>query len=115
MGRSDIAMTKKVMAGLALIVALAFPAVGRAHEGHAHKVMGTVTARHDNQVELKTTDGKIVTVTLNEKTSFARGKQKVESAELKVGVRAVVEVVGEKDMTAKVVTLAAPTPVTARK
>jgi hypothetical protein len=108
-------MNKKLIAGLVLIIAVAFTGVARAHEGHAHKVMGTVTARHDNQVELKTRDGKVVTIVLNENTSFARGKQKVAGDVVKVGERVVVEVAGEKDMTAKTVTLAAATPVAARK
>ena len=108
-------MTRKLIVGVALMATLAFSGVVRAHEGHAHKVMGTVTARHDNNVELKTQDGKTVTVMLNEKTTFARGKQKVAGDVVKVGERIVVEVAGEKDMTAKAVTLAAATPVAARK
>jgi urease accessory protein UreE len=108
-------MNRKLIAGIVLMAAVAFAGVAWAHEGHAHKVMGTVTARHDNRVELKTQDGKTVTVMLNEKTTFARGKQKVSGDVVKMGERVVVEVVGEKDMTAKAVTLAAATPVAARK
>jgi uncharacterized protein (UPF0218 family) len=108
-------MKRKLMAGVVLMAALAFAGVARAHEGHAHKVLGTVTARHDNQVELKTQDGKTVIVMLNDKTTIARGKQKVAADMVKVGERVVVEVAGEKDMTAKAVTLAAATPVAARK
>jgi hypothetical protein len=108
-------MNKQLIAGVVLIAALAFTGTARAHAGHAHKVMGTVTARHDNHVELKTQDGKTVIVMLNEKTTFARGKQKVAGDVVKVGERVVVEVASEKDMTAKAVTLAAATPVAARK
>lgn len=108
-------MRKNLVLAAAIVATLAIPAALRAHEGHAHKVMGTVTARHDNSVELKTPDGKTVTVVLNEKTTFARGRQKVDGALVKAGERVVVEVAGEKDMTAKVVTLAAATPVAAKK
>ena len=108
-------MSKKWLFGAVLVASLAIPAAVRAHEGHAHKVMGTVAARQDNRLELKTTDGKVVTVVVNDKTKFARGKQKVDAAALKVGERVVIEIVGEKDMTAKVVTMAAPVPVTAKK
>jgi hypothetical protein len=77
--------------------------------------MGTVTARNGNDVELKTPDGKSLTVILTDKTTFSRNKQKVDGADVKAGVRVVVDVVGEKDMTAKAVTLSALAPVAARK
>ena len=108
-------MIRNWVFGAILVAALAIPVAARAHAGHAHKVMGTVAARQDNQVQLKTPDGMMVTVVLNAKTTFARGKQKVDGTVVKVGERVVVEVVGEKDMTATVVTLAAATPTTARK
>jgi hypothetical protein len=103
------------IAATLLTVSLVTPSAARAHTGHAHKVMGTVSARHDNNVELKTPDGKTVTVVLNDKTTFARGKRKVDNTVVTVGERVVVEVASEKDMTAKTVTLAASTPATARK
>jgi len=105
---------KKQIFAAALAIALAVPAAVFAHEGHVHKVMGTVTARHDNRVELKTQDGKTVVVTLDAKTAVNRGKQKTDQAAIKVGERVVVEIMGEKDTTAKVVTLAAARA-TARK
>ena len=108
-------MSKKWFVGALLVAALAVPAAVRAHEGHAHKVMGPGEARQDDRLQHKTTDGKVVTVVVNDKTKFARGKQKVDAAALKVGERVVIEIVGEKDMTAKVVTMAAPAPATAKK
>jgi translation initiation factor IF-1 len=98
-------MSKKWVLGVALAAALAVPAVARGHAGHAHRVMGTVTMRHDNHVEVKTKDGKIVTITLTEKTTFARGKEKVDNMALHVGDRVVVEVDGKDSLTAKAVTL----------
>lgn len=106
---------KKWILGTALAAALLIPAAARAHEGHAHKVMGTVSALQNNRVELKTPDGKTVTVMLNEKTRFARDRQKADAAAIKVGERIVAEVASEKDMVATTVTLAAAAPVTARK
>jgi hypothetical protein len=108
-------MRKTVMLGVVLVLALAIPAAVRAHEGHAHKVMGTVTLRNGNQVEVKTPDGKNVTVVLTAKTTFARGKQKVDGTLVKAGERIVVDVVGEKDMTAKAVALAVAAATTAKK
>lgn len=108
-------MTNRWMLGLILAAVLLIPVAVRAHEGHAHKVMGTVTARTANHFEMKTPEGKVVTVTLNPKTTFARGKQKVDGAEVKVGERVVVEVASEKQMIATSVTMAAPTPAVAKK
>lgn len=93
-------MMKKWMIGAAMVMMLV-PAAARAHKGHAHTVMGTVTARHDNHVELKTPDGKTVTVTLDEKTTFARGARKVDDKALQVGERVVVDVGDGKSMIAK--------------
>ena len=108
-------MTKKSILAVVLGAALIIPAAAVAHEGHAHKVMGTVSALTATSVELKTPEGKTVTATLNQKTTFARGKQKVDSSALKVGVRVVIEVASEKAMIATAVTMAAPTPVVAKQ
>ena len=52
--------------------------------------MGTVTMRHDNLLEVKATDGKAVTITLNEKTRILRGKTKATADDIKPGERVVV-------------------------
>ena len=108
-------MSKKwVLAGL-VVAALAIPAATSwAHEGHAHKVLGTITAVAANRVEMKTPEGKMVTVTVNAKTTYARGKQKVDATALKVGERIVAEVASEKDMIATSVTMPAAVPVAVR-
>jgi hypothetical protein len=102
-------MTRTFVVALALVAALAIPAVAHAHAGHAHKVMGTVSAVADNQIEVKTTDGKTVVIALDAKTVYRRGKTKVDAKVLKVGERVVVEAEGDKTMTAKTVQLAAAT------
>ena len=107
-------MTKKWMFAGLVAVALMVPAAARAHEGHAHKVLGTISAVQANRVELKTPEGKMVTVTVNAKTTYARGKQKVDASVLKVGERIVAEVASEKDMIATSVMLAAAVPVASR-
>lgn len=108
-------MMHTLVRALAVVALLALPAMALAHEGHAHKVMGTVTARSADQFEMKTPEGKVVTVKLNPKTTFARGKQKVGGADVKVGERVVVEVASEKEMIATSVTMAAATPTVAKK
>jgi translation initiation factor IF-1 len=101
-------MSKRFLIGVALVAALAVPAYARAHEGHAHKVMGTITMLHDNHLEVKTKDGKTVTITLNEKTAIVRGKQKLDLSALKEGERVVVDVGnGKAPMTAREVKLGA--------
>jgi hypothetical protein len=99
-------MSRRFVIGVALVAALAVPAYARAHEGHAHKVMGTITMLHDNHLEVKTKDGKTVTITLNEKTAIVRGKQKLDLNALKEGERVVVDVGnGKAPMTAREVKL----------
>ena len=83
-------MTRRLILGAALVAALAIPGYTFAHEGHVHKVMGTVTTLHENHLEVKATDGKTSTITLNEKTKILRGKAKVNVEELKPGERVVV-------------------------
>jgi hypothetical protein len=53
-------------------------------------VMGTVAMRHENHLEVKATDGKTSTITLNEKTKILRGKTRVKVDEIKPGERIVV-------------------------
>ena len=103
---------------LAMAVALVVPAAVWAHAGHAHKVLGTIAAVTDAQLDVKTADGKTVAVTLDAKTVYRQGKVRTDATMLKAGERVVIEAEqaeGAKLMTAKTVTMAAPTPVTARK
>jgi hypothetical protein len=95
-------MSRRFVLGALLVGALVLPAVVRAHGGHVHKVMGTVSAASPTQLEIKTTDGKTATVALNAKTVYRQGKAKVNLAALKVGDRVVVE--GTQPDGAKVVT-----------
>ena len=67
------------------------PVVARAHEGHTHKVMGTVSSVEGDHVMVKTTDGKTVMVMLDAKTKITQGKAKVEASAIKAGDRIVAE------------------------
>src|SRR5216683_23048 len=101
-------MNKNWIVAIALAGALVVPAVARAHEGHAHKVMGTVSSVEGNNVMVKTADGKTVMVLLDKKTAITRGKTKLDAAAVKVGDRVVAEGMEEKDMImAKTVKLGA--------
>jgi hypothetical protein len=97
---------------LAVIAALGSPFLIRAHEGHVHKVLGTVAAVTAKQLDVKTTDGKTTTIALDAKTVYRHGKAKADVKMLKVGSRVVVDAiqaVGAKTMTATTVQMAAPT------
>jgi hypothetical protein len=83
--------------------ALIAPARLIAHEGHAHKTMGTVTAVHDNQLEVKDKDGKTSTHVIDAKTKLRRGKIAVKIADVKAGDRVVVTSLETKDKAGKAV------------
>ena len=90
---------KKWMIGLMLLtLALVVPSVARAHEGHAHKVMGTVSSIDGRNLMVKTTAGKSVMVMLDAKTKITQGTTKVELSAIKVGDRVVAEGPEQKEM-----------------
>ena len=83
--------------GAAVVTLLAAVPVALAHEGHTHTVMGTVTAVDQKHVEIKTPSGEILSIALNEKTTFVRAKKKIDPAELKVGKRVVIGIGNGED------------------
>ena len=83
---------KSWIAVLAVVVAsLVSPAASWAHEGHAHKVMGTVSSISGKNLMVKTAEGKSVMVMLDGKSKITRGKDAAELASVKVGDRVVAE------------------------
>ena len=89
----------RVFAGL-VALALLLPVAAFAHEGHAHKVMGTIETIAGNHLTVKTTDGKSAMVMVDAKTKITRGKAKLAAAALKVGDRIVAEGPESKEMVA---------------
>jgi hypothetical protein len=90
-----------------MLVALAVVTVGStspllAHEGHDHKVMGTVTMAAADHVMLTDKDGKNVTVKVTKDTTV-KAKPAMKVDQIKPGTRVVITAVEEKDksMTAK--------------
>lgn len=83
-------MNRGIIAVAFLAAALFMSRDVRAHEGHVHKVMGTVTAKHENHLEVKATTGKSSTITLNAKTKILRGTAKVNIGDIKAGERVVI-------------------------
>ena len=89
---------KQWMLVVVLFTAVLTPAVARAHEGHLHKALGTVEKIDGPHLNVKTTDGKTITVMLDKDTTFTRGKDKLEASALKVGERVSVDYMEEKGM-----------------
>jgi hypothetical protein len=108
-------MTRRLItATLALV--LVIPAMIHAHEGHVHKVMGTVSSLQGDHLEVKTTDGKTVTVTLDTKTTILRGTTKLGRDTLKAGERVSIDATEEKTvMTAQTIKLGTAPPAKAKK
>jgi hypothetical protein len=80
-------MKQNWIVALVLTVALAIPVIMRAHEGHKHKALGTIASVQGERVEIKTTDGKTITVMLDNTTTVTRGKDKLDATALKAGER----------------------------
>ena len=107
-------MRKRLYAMSLVIAGLCLGLGGRAiaHEGHEHKVMGTVTIAAVDHVMLKDKDGQELTVKVTKDTKV-RAKPAIKVQDLKTGTRIVVTAVEEKDksMTAKVIEVgSAPAP-----
>ena len=75
-----------------------------AHEGHEHKVMGTVTMAAADHVMLKDRDGKDVTVKVTKDTKV-KAKSAVKVEDITAGTRVVITAVEQKDksMIARVI------------
>jgi hypothetical protein len=91
---------KQLLIVAVLLTVAAAPALV-AHEGHAHKVMGTVSAVHEKHLEVEDTTGKIRSMSLNEKTKILRGTKAAKSSEITVGERVVVLATETRGKTGK--------------
>ena len=109
------------MTALLLIGALASGRAAFAHEGHPHKVMGTVSSLHEHTLDVKGADGKSVSIVLNDKTKIVRGTKVTSTSDIKTGDRVVVTAIekrgsnGKLTSTASEVRLAAATEVRSKK
>lgn len=94
---------------LALVAATLSPAL--AHEGHDHKLLGTLTEVGAGSIVVKAVaDGALSTVTLTSTTKITRGKTVLKAADLKVGDRVSVNVgSGKMPLTAKAVAVGTAT------
>jgi hypothetical protein len=81
---------------VALTLVAMFPGGVAAHEGHEHKILGTVTATASDHVVLKDKAGKDVTVHITAATKVLRDRKPVLAADIKTGMRVVVTAVTDK-------------------
>jgi hypothetical protein len=77
-------------------LAVASTPVVRAHEGHDHKIMGTVTMAAADHVMLKDKDGKDVTVKVTKDTKV-KSSPAMKVEEIKAGTRVVITATQAKD------------------
>ena len=107
---------QRLLAGLLVCATLIAPtsATLLAHQGHDHKVMGTVTAAAANHVVVKDKDGKSVTIQVTSETRI-KATPALKAEQIKPGTRVVVTASENKDksMRAKVVEVGA-TPAAAK-
>ena len=87
---------RKVAVALSFIALAAFAGRLSAHAGHQHKALGTVGAVDASHVEIKTKDGKTLSLLLNADTKYLNGKTAGAATDVKKGQRVAVTYV-EKD------------------
>jgi hypothetical protein len=91
-------MTRRFSIALfALFMLVAGRTLALAHEGHSHKVLGTVTMAAPDHVMLKDKDGKDVTVHITKDTKVLRAKKAMKVDDIKTGMRVVVTAVMQKE------------------
>jgi hypothetical protein len=91
-------MTRIWGVAIVLVAALALPAATLAHGGHLHKALGTIARIDGVHVDVKTTDGKTLTLTLDKKTAVTRGKDKLDATALRAGERISVDYMEENKL-----------------
>lgn len=107
-------MTRRLMLAVIATVAV-FPLQALAHEGHDHKVLGTVTMAAADHVMLKDKDNKDVTVYLTRETKVLRDNKPMRVEDITTGLRVVITATTVKEngvdkMVAKQVELGAAQP-----
>jgi hypothetical protein len=93
---------RKQLAALAAIAMLSSGSAAFAHEGHTHRIMGTIKAVDASHLVVATSDAKThkekdVDVVIDAKTTFRRGSNATTRDQLKSGERVVVNVGSGKE------------------
>ena len=90
---------KLASAVLVVMMSVASVPMAFAHEGHAHRLMGTVAAVQGKHLQVKATTGKTSEVVVNEKTKILRGATALTPTDIKPGDRIVVTMTETKDQS----------------
>jgi hypothetical protein len=92
----------KFVSGLLLLLfALAIAPSVSAHEGHLHRLMGTVAAVNGERLQVKATTGETSEIVVNDKTKIVRGATAQKTSDIKPGERVVVMMTESKDQAGK--------------
>lgn len=82
---------------LAIGICAALAAQLMAHEGHEHRVMGTVTKAEKSRIEVQTTEGKTVGILLDHDTKYYREQTPAGAEDVKVGTRVVITTIEKQN------------------
>jgi len=107
-------MNRNWIVVVTLAAALVIPVRARAHDGHAHTVMGTVSSIDGQNLMVKTADGKTVMVMMDAKTKVTQGKAKLELSAIKIGDRVVAAGTEDKAMVMAATIKVGTAPVAAK-
>jgi hypothetical protein len=88
-------MTRAVGTAFVLLLMSFTPAL--AHDGHVHRIMGTVTAVDGKHMDVKTPSGEVLSIQINDKTLVTRAKRKIALDQVKKGGRVVVDIGNGED------------------
>jgi hypothetical protein len=92
-------MVRRTTIALVALFTLALtPRAVPAHEGHDHKIMGTVTVAAADHLVLEDRDGKAITIKVTKDTKV-KSKSSMKLQEIRVGTRVVVTATQAKDKT----------------
>lgn len=96
-------MIRRFIASLAAVAALTVVSVTPlvAHEGHDHKVLGTITMAAADHVMLKDKDNKDVMVYLTRDTKVMKDKKAMKVEDIKTGLRVVITATTVKENNAE--------------
>lgn len=94
----------------ALVLAVLPGASALAHEGHDHKLLGTITeVTADRLVVRAAKDGALSSIAIVATTKITRGRTKLGTSDLKAGDRVVVNIgSGKAPLTAKAIQVGPP-------
>ena len=111
-------MTRRFIC-LALASVLILPVALAAHEGHDHKIMGTVVSIDAKKIVVKPADpkdGAEKTATIDGTTTFHKGKVTGAAADIKAGTKVVLNIGAAKEpLKAKDIEYAAAAATTVKK